>query len=147
MTEKQKGVVALLLAALLAGSYGVLAHFINFDVPLFYRASVGNAIQLVILLVFYIALDSKKPIARKDIKWFALRSTCGFVNSIGMFIAFTKISVGTTYFLSFAASTICGYLLGHTLFRERERVTYSRAPSKTPLLKKRLLAISKTGSG
>lgn len=52
-------------------------------------------------------------------KWFFIRSTCGFLNVVGLYVAFTKVNIGTTYFLSFAASTICGYMLGSLLFREK----------------------------
>jgi len=119
MSDKQKGVIALLLAAALTGSYGVFSHYIRFHIPLFYQMFLRCLLQLLIVTILYVVKDKKKPIAKKDIRWFVLRSACGFVNTIGLYIAFTRITIGTTYFLSFAASTICGYILGRSLFKER----------------------------
>lgn len=119
MTNKQRGVAALLAVSVLAGSFGVFSHYINFNIPLFYQMTARNAFQTsVLILLFLFIKNCKKPIARKDIKWFILRSACGFINVVGMYIAFTQISIGTTYFLTFAAATICGYILGSLLFKE-----------------------------
>lgn len=118
MADKQKGITALVVASILSGTFGVFSHYINFNIPLFYQITVRDIIQLVILAGLFLFFDNKKPIARKDIKWFFLRSACGFIGAVGLYIAFTKITIGTTYFLSFAASTICGYVLGSTLFKE-----------------------------
>jgi drug/metabolite transporter (DMT)-like permease len=119
MLDKQKGVLALLAAAVLSGSFGVFSHYINFNIPLFYQVTFRGIVQLIILTALYLFFDTKKPIAKKDIKWFFFRSACGFINSFGLYVAFTKITIGTTYFLSFAASTVCGYVLGSTLFKEQ----------------------------
>ncbi len=120
MSHKTKGTVALLVAATLAGSFGVLSHYISFSIPLFYQMLLRNLTQLIIIVALMCIIRGRqKAIAKKDIKWFILRSACGFTNFICMYIAFTQISISTTYFLTFAASTICGYILGSALFGER----------------------------
>ncbi len=120
MPNKAKGFIALLSSAALAGSFGVLSNYVSFTIPLFYQMWLRNLLQLIIILaLMYLFKGWRKAIAREDIKWFILRSVSGFINCIGLYIAFTKISVGTTYFLSFAASTIFGYMLGSLLFKEK----------------------------
>ncbi len=119
MEGKHKGILALLAVSVLTGSFGVFSHYISFNIPLFYQTSIRNGFQLTILVLLFLFLrNQKKSIARKDVKWFLLRSGCGFVNVVGLYIAFTKISIGTTYFLSLAVATICGYALGTLLFKE-----------------------------
>jgi drug/metabolite transporter (DMT)-like permease len=120
MTSKQKGILALAMAAVLSGFFGVYSHYVSVDFPPVYQSAVRNVIQLIILAgLFLLPIGRRKPVIKSDWKWFLLRSMCGMVNAILLYIAFTKISIGTTYFLSFAAATICGYILGSSLFKER----------------------------
>lgn len=120
MTRKQKGILALVIAAVLSGTFGVYSHYVGADFPPVYQSAVRNVVQLVILIGLFLSpIGRGKPVVKTDWKWFLLRSMCGLLNALLLYVAFTKISISTTYFLSFAAATICGYILGSTLFRER----------------------------
>jgi len=120
MTSKQKGIIALIGAAVLSGTFGVYSRYVGANFPPVYQSAVRNVVQLVILLgLFALPIGRGKAVIKADWKWFLFRSMCGMVNAILMYIAFTRISISTTYFLSFAAATICGYILGSSLFRER----------------------------
>jgi drug/metabolite transporter (DMT)-like permease len=119
MGSKQKGILALIAAAVLSGLFGVYSHYVSVDFPPVYQSAVRNVIQLIILAgLFLLPIGRGKAVIKSDWKWFLLRSMCGMANAILMYVAFTKISISTTYFLSFAAATVCGYMLGKVLFKE-----------------------------
>ncbi len=119
MTSKQKGGLALFTAATLYGFFGIFSRLISFRLPFFYQAWIRNVFSVVVVGILFIFFEKGKNIARRDIKWFVFRSLCGFVAFVGIYVAFTRLSIGTTYFMSYAASTVSGYLLGALLFGER----------------------------
>ena len=119
MKDKQKGESALFSATILYGFFGIFSKLINFQLPIFYQAWVRNVFAFIVLGVVMILFKKWKPISLKDNVWFFFRSACGFVSFIGMYVAFTKLDIGTTYFLSYAASIVAGYVLGIFLFKEK----------------------------
>lgn len=116
---KQKGELALLSAAFLYGFFGVFSKIINFHLPIFYQSWVRNIFAVMVLGIALLIYKKWKPVAWKDHIWFFLRSVCGFISFIGIYIAFTGLDIGTTYFLSFAASVVAGYMLGIIVFKEK----------------------------
>ncbi len=119
MTNRHKGELALFSAALLYGFFGIFSRLIAFNIPFFYQTSVRNIFAIIVTGILVLYLKKWKNVAKKDIKWFLLRGICGFIAFITIFISFTKIDIGTTYFLSFAAAAITGYIVGTFVFREK----------------------------
>lgn len=119
MSNKYKGELAIFAAALLYGLFGVFSRLISFSIPLFYQQWVRNIFALFIILILIMFFRGWKKLERQDIKWFVLRSTCGLIGFVGAYVAFTKISIGTTYFVAYASAAICGYLVGKFMFGEK----------------------------
>lgn len=119
MTNKRKGELSIWTAALLYGSFGVFSKLISFQLPVFYQSFVRNVFAILIIGSLMFFFKKWKKVLRKDIKWFSLRSVFGFISFIGIYFAFTKLDIATTYFLTYAASAVVGYLLGVFIFKER----------------------------
>ena len=119
MKTKYKGEFALLSAAILYGFFGVFSKIISFHLPIFYQSWVRNVFAVMVLGIAMLILKNCKPVASKDHIWFFLRSVCGFISFIGIYVAFTGLDIGTTFFLSYAASVVGGYVLGVIVFKEK----------------------------
>jgi len=117
---KYRGEIALFTAGIMYGFFGVLTKFIGFQIPMFYQAWVRCIVALFfLLLINFFVKGQWKIIQKKDHAWFFLRSFCGFISFFTVYIAFTKLDIGTVYFLTYASSMIVGYLLGITIFHEK----------------------------
>lgn len=119
MSNNQKGIVALFASATLYGFFGVFSRIISFNIPFFYQTWLRNLGVIVIIAIPLLILKSWKKIKKGDLKWFVLRSLAGFVSFIGTYFSFNNISFGTVYFIYYASSTICGFMLGKILFEEK----------------------------
>lgn len=119
MKGKRRGEVALFSAALLYGFFGVLSKLINFQIPIFYQSWVRNVLSFIVLGILVVYLKKWKKVQKKDYIWFFLTNFFGFISFITIFIAFTGLDIGTTYFLSYAATILAGYFLGITVFKEK----------------------------
>jgi drug/metabolite transporter (DMT)-like permease len=117
--RKRKGELALFAAAFLYGFSGVFSKLINFQLPFFYQSWIRNVFSILVIGALVLFSKKWKRVSKKDSLWFFLRSFSGFISYVGLFIAFTKLDIGTTYFLSYAASIAAGYILGGVVFRER----------------------------
>ncbi len=115
-----RGEIALITAGILYGFFGVFTKLIGFSIPMFYQAWVRCLGALIMLapIAFFLKGHWRK-IAPKDHVWFFLRSFCGFISFLTIYIAFIKLDIGTAYFLTYASSMIVGYILGIVLFQEK----------------------------
>lgn len=120
MQRQWSGELALITAGILYGFIGVLTKLITFQIPIFYQAWVRcfSTLFILIPLVFFVK-HSWNRIAPKDHRWFFLRSLSGFIGFFTGYIAFTKLDIGTVYFLTYASSLVIGYLLSIVLFKEK----------------------------
>ncbi len=119
MSDKYKGVGALLLAATLYGSLGIFSRFIGFAIPIFYQQFVRFLLTLIILFIFLAKQRSWKNVQNKDWAWIILRGVGGLISFVGVYVAFLYLDFGTNYFVSYASATIGGYLLGKILCGEK----------------------------
>ncbi len=116
---KYKGELALITSGILYGFVGVFTKLINFQIPLFYQAWVRNAFAVCVVYLLMLRFGKWKKVSKTDFKWFFLRSVAGFIGFVGIYISFTKLDIGTTYFFNYAGSILMGYVLGIFLFKER----------------------------
>jgi drug/metabolite transporter (DMT)-like permease len=123
MSDKRRGELSLLTAAILYGFFGVLAKIIRFDIPIFYQSWVRNFFATILLVALMVLLKKGKRVERKDIKWFFLRTFCGFVSFISLYSAFTGVDIGTAYFSFYAATVVSGFIVGRMFFGERVKRT------------------------
>lgn len=119
MSNNQKGILALFVSATLYGFFGVFSRIISFNIPIFYQAWIRNLGVIIIIAIPLLILKSWRKIKKGDLKWFVLRSLAGFISFIGVYFSFNNISFGTVYFVYYASSTICGFMLGKILFEEK----------------------------
>ena len=118
MSKTQRGEIALFSAAILYGLFGVFSKVINFQIPIFYQSWIRNILSILILAILVLFLKKWKKVTPLDNIWIMFRGVSGFISFIAMYIAFTKLDIGTTYFLSYAATVIAGYVLGVLVFKE-----------------------------
>lgn len=119
MKNDSKGILALLIAASLYSLIGVISRFIGDELPVFFQQIVRYILSLLILTPFLLHFQSWKSIEKKDWRWFLLRGICGLISFLGIYTAFLYTSFSNVYFVSYATSTIGGYLFGKILFQEK----------------------------
>ncbi|MBI3576732.1 DMT family transporter [Candidatus Gottesmanbacteria bacterium] len=119
MSRKLQGEIALLAAATLYGFFGVFSRYISFTIPFFYQQWIRNLFTAAAFWFLVKLFRQWKPVEQKDVLWFLLRSTCGLISFIGIYIGFIHLPISTNYFVSYAAATIGGYALGKLFFHEQ----------------------------
>jgi len=121
MQHKLYGVVLILFASLLFGSYGVWAKLIGEDMGVFFQ---GWSRGFIIVLALFPILYFKKlivPIARKDWKWFAVFLGFTSFTQAPLFYAYTHMDIGSATLLFFVSMLLTMYIVG--LFFLGERMT------------------------
>ena len=113
------GSLALFLAATLYGFIGVFSRIISFNIPLFFQAWSRNVLAVLLIFGLVKIFGGWKKLKPGDFKWFALRGLGGFISFLAFYISFIYLDFSTTYFISYAAATIAGYLLGYLFFKEK----------------------------
>ncbi len=119
MNSHPKGMIALVISATLYGLFGVFSREIGFQVPFFYQQWIRNLFTLVMLVIAIFITKSWKKINSSDYKWFFLQNLCGFISFVGIYLGFIYLDFSTNYFISYATSTIGGYIAGNILFGEK----------------------------
>jgi len=113
------GVGAILGTAFIFGSFAIFTRIIAYNLPLFYAASIRNLINTIVFgLIILINRRLWQRPTPKNLIWLTLRTFSGLTAFFGSYLAFLTLSIGTTYFIYFGASTIVGYLLGWIWFKE-----------------------------
>lgn len=123
MTQKTRefinGSLSLLTAAFLFSTFGALAKIVAFDIPLFYQ-SVVRSLMLSIGLGIWIYLSKQwKQPSQKDIAWIIARSVGGCIGYALMYQGLYALTIGTTYFITYAGTIIGSFIAGYLLFKEK----------------------------
>ena len=115
------GIGSLLGATFLYGFFGIFVKIIGYSLPLFYASVFRNFVGLLALAVpvYFFRAKVLKKIKKSDMVWMFLRSFFGLFAFLGSYIAFEKLSIGTTYLFFYSAATIGGYFFGIVLFKEK----------------------------
>ena len=119
MSRPLSSALALLTAALLYSSFGVLTRIIGFDLPIFFASFTRNLIGTAILLLPLFIFKRFKPVNKADWLWLTLRTGGGILGFLGSYYAFYYLPIGTAYFIFYGGSTIMGFLLGRLFFAEK----------------------------
>ncbi len=117
--NKTLGVISLVFAAFIWGFFGIFSRLVGIDFGIFYQAFSRSLILFLILSIILILKKNWKKVLLTDYKWFLGMSLMGLLSTVGSFIAFNYLSIGTTLFVFYAASTLGSYLLGFFLFQEK----------------------------
>ncbi|MCA9385257.1 DMT family transporter [Candidatus Dojkabacteria bacterium] len=116
-----KKILPLTLAAAIFSTFGIFARYLSvyFD-P--FSALIFRFGWVVLILFAILAyrkwIDIKKPPIR-DAWIFLLNGLTGAVAGVLVFIAANELTIGTTFFLFYATSTIISYILAPILFKEQ----------------------------
>ena len=117
--NKIASIISLLSAALLWSLWGVFSRLLGIDFGIFYQAFSRGLIIFLILFGGLLVKRNWKKILPADYKWFLGMGLFGLLSAVSAFIAFNYLTIGTTLFAFYAASTLGGYFLGSILFREK----------------------------
>ncbi|MCX6741096.1 MAG: DMT family transporter [Candidatus Parcubacteria bacterium] len=113
------GSISLVLASVLYGFYGTIFRFVGEKFGTFFWLFCRSVIVIIILLGFYFWQKTWRKIEKADYKWFGWMSFPGLIATIAVFVAFNHLPIGIVYFIFYASATVCGYLVGFFIFKEK----------------------------
>lgn len=119
MTKTMHGIVGLLLASFMFGTWGILSRYLGDNFSLFYQFWTRYLFVAFILLCIVLAQRSWKKIPRANMPVFATRIIFALLTSLCIYLAFNAINIGTAYFASYAGTIVGGFAIGSFFFRER----------------------------
>ena len=117
--HKTYGIVLILIASLLFGSYGVWAKLIGGDMGVFFQ---GWSRGLIIALALFPILYFKKlivPIKKEHWRWLAVFLFFTSLTQAPLFYAFTHMDIGSATLLFFVSMLLTMYLVGYFFLGER----------------------------
>lgn len=115
--DKVYGSFAVLLSAVLYGSYGIWAVLIGSELDLFFQTWLRALIVLILtsMLIYYFGW---KKIERKDYRILLFLGSLGFATQM-VYYSFQEIGIGLTSVFNFTAILISQYLVGKIIFDEK----------------------------
>lgn len=117
--KRTYGVVLILTASLLFGSYGVWAKLIGDDMGVFFQ---GWSRGLIITVILFPILYFRKliiPIKKEDWKWFAVFLVFTSLTQAPLFYAYTHMDIGSATLLFFTSMLLTMYLIGFFYLDEK----------------------------
>lgn len=117
--NKTYGILLILLASLLFGSYGVWAKLIGGDMGVFFQ---GWSRGLIIALALFPILYFKKlivPIQKADWKWLIIFLGFTSLTQAPLFYAFTHMDIGSATLLFFVSMLLTMYTVGFLFLGEK----------------------------
>lgn len=119
MNKTQKGIVLVLISALMFGSYGVWSRLMGGTFDIFYQ---GWTRALIILLVLLPVLLYKKqivPIRKEDWKWMAVFLIFTSLTQAPLYYAFNHMDIGTATLMFFGTMLLTMYAVGLLFLGEK----------------------------
>jgi drug/metabolite transporter (DMT)-like permease len=117
--NKTQGILMILFASILFGSYGVWSKLIGADMGVFFQ---GWSRGLIIILALLPILYFKKlivPIKREDWKWLTVFLLFTSLTQAPLFYAFTHMDIGTATLLFFVSMLLTMYTVGFLFLGEK----------------------------
>lgn len=117
--KKTYGIVLILIASLLFGSYGVWAKLIGGDMGVFFQ---GWSRGLIIAVALFPILYFRKlivPIKKADWKWLAVFLVFTSLTQAPLFYAYTHMDIGSATLLFFTSMLLTMYLVGFFFLGEK----------------------------
>lgn len=116
--NKSKGILYILTSAFFFATYGIWSRLMSGAFGEFSQAWSRGLLLLIFVLLVNAKTKIFKPMAKKDIKWFALIALVG-LNQAPYYFGFEHLSIGTATMLFYAALVVGGYLIGKLFFQEK----------------------------
>lgn len=117
--KKTYGIVLILIASLLFGSYGVWAKLIGGDMGVFFQGWSRGLIIAVALFPFLYFRKLIVPIKKADWKWMAVFLVFTSLTQAPLFYAFTHMDIGSATLLFFTSMLLTMYLVGFFFLGEK----------------------------
>ena len=119
--NKKKGILFIVISALMFGSYGLWSRLIGNSFGIFYQGWTRALIISIVLLPILLWNKQIIPIAKKDRGWLAVFLIFTSFTQAPLFYAFNHMDIGSATLLFFVSSLITMYIFG--LFFLGERLT------------------------
>lgn len=117
--NQSKGIILIILSALLFGSYGVWSRLIGTDFGVFYQ---GWTRALPISIIMFPLLYFRKEIIKiekEDYKWFSIYLIFTSLTQAPIFYAFNHMDIGTATLLFFVSMLLTMSVVGFTFLGEK----------------------------
>ncbi len=113
-----KGISAIIASTAIFGLYGVYSRLIGISFGAFTQYWTRNFLVALVLFVVLVLNKKWKRIHPQDIKWFVFWILNGIGSTVGIFVAFNNIPIGTAYFVFYSGIILAGCIAGRLLFHE-----------------------------
>ncbi|MSR86115.1 DMT family transporter [Candidatus Woesearchaeota archaeon] len=117
--NQKKGMIFIILAALMFGSYGIWSRLIGDSFGVFYQGWTRGLIIALILLPILLWKKQIIPIEKKDWGWIALFLTFTSLTQAPLFYAFNHMDIGSATLLFFVSMLLTMYLVGILFLGEK----------------------------
>ena len=114
-----KGILLILISALMFGSYGIWSRLMGQDFGVFYQGWTRALIIVVILLPFLYFRKEIVKIDKSDWKWLAVYMTFTSLTQAPIFYAFNHMDIGSATLLFFVTMLLTMYLVGFAFLGEK----------------------------
>lgn len=119
MKDSNKGIILILISALMFASYGVWAKLIGSSFGVFYQGWSRALIITIILLPILIWGKHLVPIHKKDWKWMFIFLLFTSLTQAPLFYAFNHMDIGSATLLFFVSMLLTMYAVGILFLGER----------------------------
>ena len=119
MKSNRKGILLILVSALMFGSYGVWSRLIGDDFGNFYQAWTRALLIVIVLLPLLLKRKEIVPILKKDWKWLAVFLVFTSLTQAPIFYAFNHMDIGTATLLFFTTMLLTMYAVGFLFLGEK----------------------------
>jgi drug/metabolite transporter (DMT)-like permease len=121
--SRAKGILFIIIASLLLGSYGVWSRLIGDSFDAFSQAWIRALIISLMLSPVVIYGKHIKPLAKRDWKWFIMFFMSPLFSQAPTFYAFNHMDIGTATLLLFVSLLITMYCVGFFVLKEKVTLT------------------------
>lgn len=119
MSANKKGVLLILISALMFGSYGVWSRLIGDDFGNFYQGWTRALIIVLVLLPLLLRRKEIVPVIKKDWGWLAVFLIFTSLTQAPIFYAFNNMDIGTATLLFFTTMLLTMYAVGFLFLGEK----------------------------
>jgi drug/metabolite transporter (DMT)-like permease len=119
MKHSPKGVLLVLLSALMFGSYGVWSRLMGSSFGIFYQGWTRAVIICLILFPFLYFTKQIVPIKKGDLGWLSVYLIFTSATQAPLYYAFNHMDIGSATLLFFVSMLLTMYSVGFLFLREK----------------------------
>lgn len=119
--KQKKGIIFIIIAAMMFGSYGIWSRLIGDSFGVFYQGWTRALIISIVLLPILLWKKQIVPIEKKDWGWLMIFLLFTSLTQAPLFYAFNHMDIGSATLLFFVSMVVTMYLVG--IFFLGEKVT------------------------